>query len=231
MDVKDLVRYIDSFCESKKYFKIWEAQTMSYLNVIKWDIVPKTLPKVKRNCPKCNKKTHFINSEKFRVNANKNNIDVWLIYQCEECKSTWNMTIHERVNPGSLDKEKYEKFMANDIGLAKEYAFNQAIYSRNKAEAIFDFVEYEVLVKEAVELDSNWKDMNIELICNYPVEMRVDKLLSEELGKSRSKIKSMHKNGYIEVQDQKNSLKSKVKDGMKINVINSEQSNEKKESA
>ncbi|WP_084023929.1 DUF1062 domain-containing protein [Clostridium taeniosporum] len=39
---------------------------------------------------KCNEKIHYINSGKFRVNANKNNIDIWLIYQCEKCKSTWN---------------------------------------------------------------------------------------------------------------------------------------------
>lgn len=83
---------------------------MSCFNRYRWELVPDNLPVVKRNCPKCKGKTSFINTEKFRVNANKNNIDVWLIYQCEKCKSTWNMTIYERVSPKDIDKEEYEGF-------------------------------------------------------------------------------------------------------------------------
>lgn len=64
---------------------------------------------VRRNCPKCNEKVLYINSERFRVNANKNSIDIWLIYQCEKCKSTWNMTIYERIKPYDIDKYEYEK--------------------------------------------------------------------------------------------------------------------------
>lgn len=61
---------------------------MSYLREIQWEIVPQNLPQVTRNCPKCNEKTGFVNSGKFRINANRNHIDIWLIYQCEKCKST-----------------------------------------------------------------------------------------------------------------------------------------------
>ena len=65
---------------------------MNYLRKIEWTIIPDTTPQVRRNCPKCGEKAHFINSEKFRVNANGSHIDIWLIYQCNQCKSTWNMT-------------------------------------------------------------------------------------------------------------------------------------------
>ncbi|HAH17569.1 MAG TPA: hypothetical protein DCL29_00905 [Eubacterium sp.] len=28
----------------------------------------------------------FVNSKRFRVNANGNSVDVWLIYRCKKCK-------------------------------------------------------------------------------------------------------------------------------------------------
>lgn len=49
---------------------------MSYLKRYQWELVPKNLPIVRRNCPKCNEKARYINSEKFRVNANKNSLNI-----------------------------------------------------------------------------------------------------------------------------------------------------------
>lgn len=66
---------------------------MSYIKKYLWELVPKNIPAVRRKCPKCGEKTNYISTGKFRVNANKNNIDVWLIYQCEKCKTSWNMDI------------------------------------------------------------------------------------------------------------------------------------------
>ncbi|ROR25279.1 uncharacterized protein DUF1062 [Mobilisporobacter senegalensis] len=109
---------------------------MSYLKKIQWEIELDSLPAVTRNCPKCGKKIEFINTEKFRVNANRNHIDIWLIYQCSQCRSTWNMTIYERINPKDISKDEYEKFIANDKKLAKKYGFDIGIHNRNKADII-----------------------------------------------------------------------------------------------
>jgi len=49
--------------------------------------------------------------------------------------------------------------------------------------------------------------------------MRVDKFLSDKLGLSRSKIKDMHRKGVIFIDDDKNSLNIKVRDGMEIHVL------------
>lgn len=94
------------------------------------------IPEVIRKCPKCGKKTHFINTKRFRVNANKNRVDVWLIYQCRKCKSTWNMTIYERKNPKKILAEEYERFLANDEDLAKEYGKDKDIHVKNRAELV-----------------------------------------------------------------------------------------------
>lgn len=192
---------------------------MSYLKKYQWEIMPQNLPLVRRNCPKCNKKTNYANTEKFRVNANKNNIDIWLIHQCEKCKSTWNMTIYERIRPCDVDKDEYKKFLCNDKELAREYAFDLKMYSKNKAEVIFDDVDYEIIQKELEAYYINKNELVIEIICKYPLELRVDALLSNKLGISRSKIKKLYEQGIIFIKDDKNSLNKKVKDGMEIHVL------------
>lgn len=194
---------------------------MSYLKKYEWELMPKDLPLVKRNCPKCNEKTHYINSEKFRVNANKNNIDVWLIFQCEKCKSTFNMTIYERTKPSDIKKEEYENFLSNDNTLAREYAFNLSIYNKNKAEIVLDDIGYKFIQKELKEYSVNKNELIIQIICKYPIELRLDKLLSDRLGVSRSQIKKMHEKGVIFFKDDKNSLNTKVKNEMEIHILRS----------
>lgn len=193
---------------------------MSYLKKYKWELVPKNLPIVRRNCPKCNERARYINSEKFRVNANKNSIDIWLIYQCEKCKSTWNMTIYERIKPYDINKDEYEKFLSNDKELAREYAFNLSIYNKNKAQIILEDVNYELIQKKIEAYYINENELVIEIACKDFIELRVDKLLSDTLGISRNKIKDMNKKGVIFIKDNKNSLNIKVRDRMEIHVLN-----------
>lgn len=192
---------------------------MSYLKKYQWELVPENLPIVKRSCPKCNEKTNFINSEKFRINANKNNIDVWLIYNCEKCKSTWNMTIYERIKLCNIGKHEYAKFLSNDGELAREYAFNSSIYSKNKAEVILGNINYKLVQRELEAYYIKENELVIEFVCKYPIELRVDRLLSDMLGISRSKIKAMHKKRILFIQDDKNSLNMKVKDRMEIHLL------------
>ena len=192
---------------------------MSYLNKYQWELVPENLPIVKRGCPKCNEKTNYINSEKFRINANKNNIDIWLIYKCEKCKSTWNMTIYERIKPCNISKHDYDKFLSNDRELAREYAFNSSIYSKNKAEVILDNINYRLVQRKLEAYYIKENELVIELVCKYPIELRVDKLLSDILGISRSKIKGMFKEGIIFINDDKNLSNIKVGNGMEIHIL------------
>ncbi len=91
-------------------------------------------PRVFHRCGGCGKKREFLNSGKFRVNANGNRIDVWLIYRCEKCKHTWNLEIYARKNPAKLDPEEYDKFLVNDPELASEYGKNIDFLKKNNAE-------------------------------------------------------------------------------------------------
>ncbi|MDD6441091.1 MAG: DUF1062 domain-containing protein [bacterium] len=85
-------------------------------------------------CGGCGKKQEFVNSGKFRVNANGNRVDVWLIYRCKKCKHSWNLTIYERIKPSKIVPEDYERFMENDYDLALKYGNDIDFLKRNNAE-------------------------------------------------------------------------------------------------
>lgn len=89
---------------------------------------------VLHRCGGCGKKQPFVNSRRFRVNANGNRVDVWLIFRCAKCKHSWNLTIYERRSPGRIDPEEYGKFLDNDADLADRYGSDPAFLRCNGGE-------------------------------------------------------------------------------------------------
>lgn len=109
-----------------------------------WEIKVKNTPALKRKCNHCNS-DRFYCSHKFRMNAQKRNIDVWLIYRCAACDSTYNLTILSRTKPELIPKDLFLKFSGNDEDLAREYAFSAEIMRKNKVEPDYSSVEYEIV--------------------------------------------------------------------------------------
>ena len=95
---------------------------MSYTNQREYRVIHK--------CGHCGRKMTFISTRRFRVNANKNKLDVWLIYQCRKCRHTLNIPIYERTAPQKIPKELYEGFLANDEELAVQYGSDAALFKR-----------------------------------------------------------------------------------------------------
>lgn len=90
--------------------------------------------RVIKRCSGCGKKAVFVNTGRFRVNANGNRIDVWLIYQCKKCKHTLNVTLYERRRPDSIPAEEYQAFLDNDEELAETFGRDREIFRRNRLE-------------------------------------------------------------------------------------------------
>ncbi len=175
---------------------------MSYLKKIEYEIVLKDSFRVIRNCPKCGKKTYFKNTKKFRINANGNKLDIWLIYQCEECKHTLNLAIYERQKVSSITKEEYQRFLDNDEQFAQMHGKNVQLFRKNKAAIDFEKVNYDfVKLHETTEYGDNFEDQIVIAINNpYQLKIRPEKQIAEILGLSRSQIKNLLEKGEMELK-------------------------------
>ena len=109
-----------------------------------WEIKAKNTPNLIKKCSHCNC-NRFYCSNKFRMNSQKRNIDIWLIYRCVECDNTYNLTILSRTNPELIKKDLFSKFSINDEELSWEYAFSSEIRRKNSVEFDYSSVEYEIL--------------------------------------------------------------------------------------
>ncbi|MBP3602603.1 MAG: DUF1062 domain-containing protein [Lachnospiraceae bacterium] len=175
---------------------------MSYLKKIEYKIMPRKSFRVIRNCSGCGKKTHFINTERFRVNANGNKIDVWLIYQCENCKHTCNLTVYERQKPSSIPKEEYQAFLRNDEEMAAAYGMNMQFFKKNKAEVDAAEAEYDFIrLSECEDGNNENSDRILVQIHNpYNLKLRPERQIAEVLGISGSRVKKFMEQEQIEIE-------------------------------
>ncbi len=184
----------------------------------RWELIPSSWPTVIRSCPKCGNAQAYTCSGNFRVNANQNNLDIWLIYQCCKCKSTWNMEILSRTKVKTIDKEMYHRFITNDPELARQYAFDAAIHGYNKVTVNYDEISY--TIQGAVpEFAPGSTECRIEITSPYPVDLRLDALLSRQLGLSREKIKNLWKSGKIKRCDGKDITKFRLNGSLSIILL------------
>ncbi|MGM0852715.1 MAG: DUF1062 domain-containing protein [Bacillota bacterium] len=186
---------------------------MSFNNLFAYEIIAQETPYIKRNCSKCKTNTEFYCSEKFRVNANQKIVDIWLIYNCIHCEGTWNYPILSRVKINKIDSMLIQKFMNNDKETIWYYAF-QINKLRKLCNDVNTDIRYE-LRKE--KLDSLSNEVTIRLCYKYDFGLRIDKLIAEIFGISRSKVNKLSQNGTILLNPNIN-MKSKVINNLQITV-------------
>ena len=159
-----------------------------------WCAKPKELPQVLKYCGRCGRKTAFVCSGNFRVNAQKKALDVWLIYKCAACDTTWNMEIFSRVAPHALEKELYEGFLKNDSALAARYAYDKMLLQKNHAEADFDAIPFEV-EGDTPKAGPQPAPITVALTCAFGA--RLDRLLAQKLTLSRTEVQRLTQAGEI----------------------------------
>ncbi len=152
----------------------------------KWFITPTETPKILRNCPKCGRVQKFVCSGNFRVNANGRNIDVWLIYKCEDCNCTWNMTVLSRVKPEQIEQALYTAFAKNDTETARKYAFDKSLLIKNHT--VIDCSELGYILEKQI-IDDGID--TVEMTCEYDFGLRLDKVVSDGLSISRTRAKTL----------------------------------------
>lgn len=98
---------------------------------IVWEVEYLSVPSVIKYCKKCKGKREFICSGQFRINAQRKTLDIWLIYKCSNCNTTWNETIYSRIPPKSLKPELLEAFYKNDEALVVRFAEDTELLQKN----------------------------------------------------------------------------------------------------
>lgn len=160
---------------------------VSLVPTVRWAVAPARTPRVVRHCSRCGDARPFSSSDRFRVNAQAKKLDVWLIYRCETCESTFNLAVHTRVSPAALGAT-LERYHHNDVDLAWDVAFD-ARFTRG-AGSVED-------VPFRVEAPPAEAPFAVTLGFERPFDVRLDRVLMVGLGVSRSRLEALVDSGRI----------------------------------
>ena len=145
------------------------------VNIFHWEILPENSPVIIHNCQKCGNQSRFVCSENFRVNAQQKHLDVWLIYRCEKCDKTLNLTLFSRISPKALNKDILYKATHNDCDYARQLSFDYDLLKRN--DMVPDYASVVYKIKGAPLLLGAAAKVHIH--CSFFTGVRADRLLPE----------------------------------------------------
>jgi hypothetical protein len=175
----------------------------------RWRIRPLELPRPWRYCASCATARAFVCSERFRVNAQKKSLDVWLNYRCGRCEDVWRFPLFERRSVSELGAAQLDGFARHDPAAVWKYAFDIARLRPHVIRLDSDVrveVERTPLTCDAVAPGH----LCIHFDVPFPCDIRLDRMLAEQLGISRS---SLDRRVPLEQRD---ALRKRVRDGQTL---------------
>ncbi len=175
-------------------------------------------PCVVRHCAWCGVKKPFVPSEKIRINAQKKLLDVWLIHRCRDCGQTWNMEVFARISPRQLDRDTYERLLANDPGLILSLAFDAQLHAQKNAPLCQDTLEYAIL-GDRLPLEDLAEPAELLLECPVPLGVRLSRQLREILGLSAREFEAMASSGRISSPAAQDLLKARMEKSCTVRVV------------
>lgn len=171
---------------------------------IVWNIKYCAPPTVLRYCKKCGKKNEYVCSGEFRVNAQQKTLDIWLIYKCVQCNTTWNSTIYSRVSPPSLGVTLLERFHSNDEILALQYAMNISLLQKNGA--AIRMPAYQI-IGEDVSLENS---AIIKIQSQYFLPLKISSVLRTKLSISQRELDNLLSSNRIQSSTAQDLRKGKL---------------------
>ena len=179
---------------------------------VTWRVTPLQPPLVRRRCSRCSTDMPFACSLKFRANAQKKRLDVWLIYRCRACEDVWNLPIFERAAVGEI--AAFDAIARNDPALALHYAFDRTRLMRHGA--VEEHPEVSIYKAHDAGCPRTAGAIAIALALARPCGLRLDRLLALGLGLSRSELGRLHQAGALAAA--RKSLRSSIADGQTIAI-------------
>lgn len=164
-------------------------------NPVRWQVMPAHTPLLAHHCAHCEQRRSFQCHERFRINGQKRKLDVWLIYKCSDCGATWNLEIAARVSPQDIPPSQLRAMEANDAALAWHYAFDVPTLRRSGAQIQYP-TDYHVR-GPAIDVESEDGVLIVELEFPFRFDLRLDRLLQQQLALSRTQIHRLAASGAI----------------------------------
>lgn len=185
---------------------------------VMWRITPLDYPRISRRCPNCARKTQFQCSGKFRINAQKQRLDIWLIYRCDDCSATWNYPLFERCAVRDIDAALLAAVSHNNSRAVQSFAFDLARLRPHVDHVDAGtrlHIEKRVERTAVAEPDSLCITIELSAAC----KLRLDRLLAGELGLSRAELGDLHAKGdLIVAPPSRKALRRPISDGQRIQL-------------
>jgi hypothetical protein len=183
----------------------------------RWSIRPLELPRPWRYCASCATARAFVCSERFRVNAQKKSLDVWLNYRCECCEDVWKLPLFERRSVSELGSA-LDGFARHEPATVWKYAFD---ISRLRPHVIRIDTDVRVQIERTPLADQAAAagHVCIDFDVPFPCDIRLDRLLARELGVSRSTLQEWYECAVLQVwPGQRGALSKRVRDGQRVGL-------------
>lgn len=182
-----------------------------------WRLQPIELPVVWRHCAGCRGSRAFICSERFRSNAQKKVLDVWLLYRCSDCDGVWKYPIVSRRRVTDIDPGLRAAFESNDLGTVWRYAFDLAALRLHVARIE---LSERLCIERRVEKGNGRVGDVIRFESPLPCALRLERLLASQLPLSRSELQRRFESGELLLEPaHPGGLRKPVRDGQQVCFI------------
>jgi hypothetical protein len=159
----------------------------------RWTLQLATVPRISRYCPQCKRTSTFHCSERFRVNAQKKTLDVWLLYRCVDCELTWKLPVLSRCHVANIERTLRERFESNDAATAQHFA--RDVGTLNGYSLVCD--PSDIRVTRTPEHRDGLRADTIKLEILGICDIRLDRLIAQELGIERACLNRLYSGGRL----------------------------------
>jgi hypothetical protein len=140
-----------------------------------WRVEALELPALSRPCARCARAARFVCTERFRVNANGDRLDVWLLYRCADCGEPHRQRVLRRARERALPAGRLAAYRADESTLVRRCAFAAGGGAEVPAR----------VVREALPASGA---LRARITQPEPCGLRWHRLLAKELGASRAQL-------------------------------------------
>lgn len=161
-------------------------------------------PSLVAPCARCGLLRRFESAGRFRVNAQRRRLDVWLLYRCRSCEATAKRRLHRRLPVAGLAPERLAAYLSDDPELARAHAFELPI-----SEPLPYRVERPRLAGAS--------EIHARIVQPHPCGVRWDRFLARELGWPRARVLRAWRAGAVRLQGG-GGLARPIADGDEVSV-------------